>query len=118
MQERKETERRASPAVNRDHGEASLGVRMPEGESKRVVDCCTPLTVQEFEEAELAILRIVQSQSFCKRFDALRRVSAKDDGDERGRAKRKKMVLKKERKFPISIRPLRPRRPPSCWWLR
>ena len=59
-------------------------------------DCCTSLTVQEFEDAEIAILRFVQSQSFSKEFDALRRISGKDDGNQRSRAKRKKMVLKKE----------------------
>lgn len=59
-------------------------------------DCCTPLTVQELEEAEIAILRFVQSQSFSKEFDTLKRISGKDDGDQRGRAKRKKIVLKKE----------------------
>ena len=51
--------------------------------------------MQEFEEAEIAILRFVQSHSFSKEFDALRQVSSKDGGDQRGRAKQKKMVLKK-----------------------
>ena len=91
-----ETRRRASRTANCDHGQASLSVRTPGAESKGVGDCCTSLTVQEFEEAEIAILRFVQSQSFSKEFDALRRISGKDDGDQRGRAKRKKMVLKKE----------------------
>ena len=59
-------------------------------------DCCTSLRVQEFEEPEIAILRFVQSQSFSKEFDALRRISGKDNGDQQGQAKRKKMVLKKE----------------------
>ena len=64
-------------------------------EIKGVDDCCMPLTIQEFEEAEIAILRFVQSQSFSKEFEALRQVSGKDDGDQRGRTKQKKMVLKK-----------------------
>ena len=34
-----------------------------------------PLTIQEFEEAEIAILRFVQSQSFSKEFEALRQIS-------------------------------------------
>ena len=59
-------------------------------------DCCTSLRVQEFEEPEIAILRFVQSQSFSKEFDALRRISGKDNGDQQDQAKRKKMVLKKE----------------------
>ena len=97
LQKRMETRRRTSPAPNRDHGQvASVSVRTPEADSKGVDDWCTPLTVQEFEEAEIAILRFVQSQSFSKEFDALRRISGEDDGDQRGRAKRKKMVLKKE----------------------
>lgn len=96
LQKRMETRRRASPAANRDHGQASVSVRTPGADSKGVDDCCTPLTVQEFEEAEIAILRFVQSQSFSKEFDTLKRISGKDDGDQQGRAKRKKMVLKKE----------------------
>ena len=91
-----EIRRRASPAANRDHGQASLSVRTPGAESKEVDDCRTPLMVQEFEEAEIGILCLVQSQSFSKVFDALRRISGKDDGDQRGQSKRKKMVLKKE----------------------
>ena len=48
--------------------------------------------------ARLLRSKSLQSQSFSKEFDALRRASGgKDDGDQRGRAKRKKMVLKKER---------------------
>ena len=69
-------------------------------------DCCTSLRVQEFEEPEIAILRFVQSQSFSKEFDALRRISGKDDGDQRSRAKRKKMVLKnlsEETKHPVIL---------------
>lgn len=51
--------------------------------------------MQEFEEAEVAILHFVQLQSFKKEFDALGQASSKDDGDQRGRAKQRKMVLKK-----------------------
>ena len=90
------TRRRASRAANCDHGQASLSVTMPGAESKGVNECCTSLMVQEFEEAKIAILCFIQSQSFSKEFDALRWISGKDDGDQRGRAKRKKMVLKKE----------------------
>ena len=96
LRKRMETRRHASRAANCDHGQASLSVRTPGAESKGVGDCCTSLTVQEFEEAEIAILRFVQSQSFSKEFDALGRISGKDDEDQQGRAKRKKMVLKKE----------------------
>lgn len=64
-------------------------------ETSGIVHRCSPLTVQEFEEVEFAILRFAQSQAFSKEFDALRQVSSKDGGDQRGRAKQKKMVLKK-----------------------
>ena len=57
--------------------------------------CCTLLTAQEFEEAESAILRYIQLQSFSKELDALKQVSNRDGGVQRGRAKQKKTVLKK-----------------------
>ena len=95
LRKRKETRRLANPETNPNHGQASLSVRTSGAETKGVDDCCMPLTIQEFEEAEIAILRFVQSQSFSKEFEALRQVSDKDDGDQRGRAKQKKMVLKK-----------------------
>ena len=60
LRKRMETRRRASQAANCDHGQAS-------SESKGVDDCCTSLRVQEFEDAEITILRFVQSQSFSAR---------------------------------------------------
>ena len=83
-----------SPESDPDRCQAT-NTKTPRAETKEVVHRCTPFTMQEFEEAEIAILRFVQSQSFSKEFDALRQVSSKDGGDQRGRAKQKKMVLKK-----------------------
>ena len=95
LQKRKETRRLANPETNPNHGQASLSIGTSGAEIKGVGDCCMPLTIQEFEGAEIAILRFVQFQSFSKEFETLRQVSGKDDGDQRGRAKQKKMVLKK-----------------------
>ena len=72
LKKRKETRKRACGATNRDHGQTRLSVRTPGAESKRVDECCTPLTVQELPEAEIDIRRFVQSQSVSKEFDALR----------------------------------------------
>ena len=95
LRKRKEIRGQGSLEIDSDHGQARSGVKSLQAETKVVGDCCAPLSVQEFEEAEMAILRFVQLQSFSREFDALRQVSDKGGGDERGRAKQKKMVLKK-----------------------
>ena len=95
FQKRKEIESLIGPESDPDRCQAISNTKAPRAKTKGVGQCCTPLTVQEFEEAEIAILRFVQLQSFSKEFDALRQVSSNGDGDQRGRAKQKKMVLKK-----------------------
>lgn len=93
LRKRKEVKRPIS--LESDPDCQAANAKPSRAETSGIVHRCTPLTVQEFEEAEFAILRFVQSQSFSKEFDALRQVSSKDGGDQRGRAKQKKMVLKK-----------------------
>ena len=95
LRKRKEIRKRASLETDPNLDRASLSIKTSRAGTKGVDICYTPLTVQEFEEAEIAILRYVQSQSFSKELDALKQVSSRDGGDQRGRAKQKKMVLKK-----------------------
>ena len=95
LRKRKDIRRQASLESDPNHKQASLSIKTSRAGTKGVDTCRTPLTVREFEEAESAILRYVQLQSFSKELDALKQVSSRDDGDQRGRAKQKKMVLKK-----------------------
>lgn len=95
LRKRKEIRKRASLETDPNLVRAGLSIKTSRAGTKGVDICYTPLTVQEFEEAEIAILRYVQSQSFSKELDALKEVSSRDGGDQRGRAKQKKMVLKK-----------------------
>lgn len=94
LQKQKKVERLTSPVSDPDRCPAT-NTKTSGAKTKGVLRHCMPLTVQELEEAEVAILRFVQLQYFSKEFDALREVSSKDDRDQRGRAKQKKMVLKK-----------------------
>lgn len=94
LRKRKEVNRPISPESDADC--QATNAKQSRVETSGIVQRCTPLTVQEFEEAEFAMVRFVQSQSFTKELDALRQVSRKDGGDQRGQAKQKKMVLKKK----------------------
>ena len=54
-----------------------------------------PLSVQDLEDAQAAILRFVQSQAFSKELEALYRISSEDYGDQRSRVKQKKTEIRK-----------------------
>ena len=80
-------------AANRKSKRDEISSIEPQSDKNHPYLPCSPLTVQELEEAETTIFTFLQSQIFSNKIHALNRIS-NDDEDERGQSKQKKMEIK------------------------
>ena len=70
-------------------------VKQRKAETKHVDHCNVPLSVQELNEAEIAIIQFLQSQVFSKELDILHRANNDGEPDSRGQEKQKKVELRR-----------------------